>query len=171
MSDRIAVMNAGNVEQIGTPTDIYHRPASVFVAGFIGQANLWPAEITSANGASASATTLGSQVTAAVHTDRVQPGPAVMMVRPERLALSVSQPASGSAVEGAVTDLTFQGPVVRVSLEGTGGHPIVAHLGPESHLPALRPGDRVWAAWDDAAACLLPDAELPAEDLEAAEAD
>ena len=43
MSDRIAVMNAGKVEQIGTPTEIYDRPATVFVAGFIGQANLWPA--------------------------------------------------------------------------------------------------------------------------------
>ena len=41
MSDRIAVMNAGYVEQIGTPTEIYDRPATVFVAGFIGQANLW----------------------------------------------------------------------------------------------------------------------------------
>ena len=37
----IAVMNAGNVEQIGTPTEIYDRPATVFVASFIGQANLW----------------------------------------------------------------------------------------------------------------------------------
>ena len=42
MSDRIAVMNAGNVEQIGSPTEIYDRPATVFVASFIGQANLWP---------------------------------------------------------------------------------------------------------------------------------
>ena len=41
MSDRIAVMNQGNVEQIGTPPIIYDRPATVFVAGFIGQANLW----------------------------------------------------------------------------------------------------------------------------------
>lgn len=42
MSDRIAVMNAGNVEQIGSPTEIYDAPATVFVANFIGQANLWP---------------------------------------------------------------------------------------------------------------------------------
>ena len=41
MSDRIAVMNAGDVEQIGSPTEIYDRPATVFVASFIGQANLW----------------------------------------------------------------------------------------------------------------------------------
>ncbi len=42
MSDRIAVMNQGLVEQIGTPTEIYDAPRTVFVAGFIGQANLWP---------------------------------------------------------------------------------------------------------------------------------
>ena len=42
MSDRIAVMSEGWVEQIGSPTEIYHRPATVFVAGFIGEANLLP---------------------------------------------------------------------------------------------------------------------------------
>ena len=42
MSDRIAVMNRGRVEQIGSPIDIYDHPASTFVAGFIGSANLWP---------------------------------------------------------------------------------------------------------------------------------
>ena len=42
MSDRIAVMNEGNVDQIGTPEEIYHAPESVFVAGFIGVANLLP---------------------------------------------------------------------------------------------------------------------------------
>ncbi|HEY5153544.1 MAG TPA: spermidine/putrescine ABC transporter ATP-binding protein, partial [Acidimicrobiales bacterium] len=47
MSDRIAVMSNGNVEQIGTPTEIYARPSTVFVAGFIGQANLWPCSIDS----------------------------------------------------------------------------------------------------------------------------
>jgi spermidine/putrescine transport system ATP-binding protein len=90
MSDRIAVMNVGRVEQIGTPTEIYHHPASVFVAGFIGQANLWPADVSSVSGDSATATVLGSQVGAAVHVERMQPGPAVLMVRPERLTLERS---------------------------------------------------------------------------------
>ena len=45
MSDRIAVMNDGRVEQIGSPEQIYHEPETVFVAGFIGMANLLPAEI------------------------------------------------------------------------------------------------------------------------------
>ena len=45
MSDRIAVMSDGRVEQVGTPEEIYHSPATVFVAGFIGTANLLPATV------------------------------------------------------------------------------------------------------------------------------
>ena len=47
MSDRIAVMSKGVVEQIGTPEEIYARPASIFVAGFIGSANLLPGTLES----------------------------------------------------------------------------------------------------------------------------
>ena len=50
MSDRIAVMSAGRVEQVGTPEEIYHSPATVFVAGFIGTANLLPATVESVRG-------------------------------------------------------------------------------------------------------------------------
>ena len=51
MSDRIAVMNEGRVEQIGSPEEIYHEPETVFVAGFIGMANLLPARIEGRDGA------------------------------------------------------------------------------------------------------------------------
>ena len=47
MSDRIAVMSRGRVEQIGTPEEIYDAPASIFVAGFIGSANLLPGTLES----------------------------------------------------------------------------------------------------------------------------
>ena len=50
MSDRIAVMNEGRVEQIGTPEEIYHSPPTVFVANFIGIANLLPATVASIDG-------------------------------------------------------------------------------------------------------------------------
>jgi spermidine/putrescine transport system ATP-binding protein len=168
MSDRIAVMNAGRVEQIGTPTEIYDSPASVFVAGFIGQANLWPATVTAIDATTqvATADTLGSTVTAACRLDGMRPGAAVVMVRPERLALAKERPTGVSAVAGTVADLTFQGPVVRVSLEAAGDVPIVAHLGPDADLPGLRPGDTVWASWPTDAAYVLPDAELPPDDSE-----
>ena len=50
MSDRMAVMDRGRIEQIGGPEDVYERPATPFVAGFIGVSNLLPAEVVSANG-------------------------------------------------------------------------------------------------------------------------
>jgi spermidine/putrescine transport system ATP-binding protein len=163
MSDRIAVMNAGKVEQIGNPIEIYHSPATVFVAGFIGQANLWPATATAVNGATVTADVLGTAVEARCNTTGLVAGPAVVMVRPERLQLSRDRPDGRSAISGTVTDLTFQGPAIRVSLEAD-GNPVVAHLGPEDDLPAIRPGDQVWASWPAGAACVLPDAEIPATD-------
>ena len=164
MSDRIAVMNDGNVEQIGTPTEIYDRPATVFVAGFIGQANLWPGRQTGrANRDYVEVGVLGT-------TLRARPGDAVvetggratLMVRPERVRVSVQQPdAELAAVRARVTDLTFQGPVVRLALTAADGSPVVAHVGPEQHLPLLRPGDDVYVGWDPDASLVLPGAESP----------
>jgi spermidine/putrescine transport system ATP-binding protein len=163
MSDRIAVMNAGRVEQIGTPVDIYYRPASVFVAGFIGQANLWPAQVSHVSDDTATADTLGTEVTGHCNRSQLRAGPAVVMVRPESLVLSLDRPEGRSAISGTVTDLTFQGPVVRVSMDSA-GQPVVAHLGPEHDMPAMRPGDQVWASWPAGSACVLPHAEIPDTD-------
>ncbi len=154
MSDRIAVMSDGLVEQIGTPEEIYHEPQSVFVAGFIGSANLLPAttidstsvrvgDRTLAFGSSAGSVSAGS--------------PAVLMVRPERVTVAVQAPAdSRAAVEATVRDLTFQGPVVRCELATQDDSSIVAYLGADSGLPMLSPGQQVWATWEVDASRVLP---------------
>src|SRR3954447_11984151 len=69
MSDRIAVMSNGNVEQIGTPTEIYHHPSSVFVAGFIGQANLWSARTVGFDGGYVTVEALGTTIRAVTDHD------------------------------------------------------------------------------------------------------
>jgi spermidine/putrescine transport system ATP-binding protein len=163
MSDRIAVMSDGRVEQIGTPTEIYDTPASVFVAGFIGQANLWPATVISRSGDSAELSALGVAVLRATcHVDGVTThGSAVLMVRPERVSISTTEPAGDTQrVSGTVTDLTFQGPIVRLALAAADGSTIIANVDPDADLPMLRPGDMVWAFWSADAACVLP-AQLP----------
>ncbi|HET9608953.1 MAG TPA: TOBE domain-containing protein, partial [Acidimicrobiales bacterium] len=72
-----------------------------------------------------------------------------------------------NAVEATVTDLTFQGAMVRLSLTAADGAPIVAQLGHDVDLPLLRPGDRVWASWPAGASLVLPAADIPtSEDLE-----
>ena len=164
MSDRIAVMSDGRVEQIGTPTEIYDNPASVFVAGFIGQANLWPATVMQRASDCATVTALGgATLTATCHSkvDGMGAGAAAtLMVRPERIAISLTQPASQTggeqSVNATVTDLTFQGPIVRLALEAADGSPIIANVDPDADLPLLRPGDSVWASWSQNAACVLP---------------
>ena len=164
MSDRIAVMSDGRVEQIGTPTEIYDNPASVFVAGFIGQANLWSATVVQRASDCATVTALGgATLTATCHSkvDGMGAGAAAtLMVRPERIAISLTQPTSQTggeqSVNATVTDLTFQGPIVRLALEAADGSPIIANVDPDADLPLLRPGDNVWASWSQNAACVLP---------------
>ena len=170
MSDRIAVMNAGNVEQIGTPTEIYDRPASVFVAGFIGQANLWHGRQTGrANRDYVEVDVLGTTLKARPGDTTIESGgQATVMVRPERVRVSMEQPSGDNAIVLArVVDLTFQGPVLRLSLVAADGSPIIAHVGSEQDLPLLRPGDEVYVSWSPDASLVLPAADIPTtRDLE-----
>ncbi|SCX19567.1 ABC transporter ATP-binding protein [Mycolicibacterium fluoranthenivorans] len=170
MSDRIAVMNVGNVEQIGTPTDIYDRPATVFVAGFIGQANLWAGKQTGrANRDYVEIEVLGSTLKSRPGDTAIEAGgQATLMIRPERVRVSVEAPTGDVvAVRTTVRDLTFQGPVVRLSLVAPDGSTVVAHVGAEQDLPLLRPGDEVYVNWTPDASLVLPAADIPTtEDLE-----
>ena len=72
-----------------------------------------------------------------------------------------------ATVPATVKDLTFQGPVLRVSLAAPDDSTIIAHVGPEQDLPMLRPGDRVHVGWSPDASRVLPAADIPTtEDLE-----
>jgi spermidine/putrescine transport system ATP-binding protein len=153
MSDRIAVMNEGWVEQIGSPEQIYHEPASVFVAGFIGMANLLPATVEEAADGMASGRLADDSVVRGTAVDGLRAGdPATFMIRPERMRLEVG---TGQGLAAVVKDLVFQGPLVRFELEANDGSALVAHVGPEAELPLLRPGDTVRVCWDEGSGRLL----------------
>jgi spermidine/putrescine transport system ATP-binding protein len=168
MSDRIAVMNAGNVEQIGSPTEIYDRPSTVFVASFIGQANLWHGKQTGMSGDFADLAVLGTTLRARPGDTKIESGgQATLMVRPERVRVAMDPHTGVVSVPATVSDLTFQGPVLRLQLEAADGSPILAHVGPEQDLPMLRPGDQVHVGWLPEASLVLPAADIPTtEDLE-----
>jgi len=83
MSDRIAVMNKGRVEQIGSPREIYDRPTTVFVAGFIGQANLWSATVKANNGTTTTIDVAGRSIEVTDDRSGLRPGErGTFMVRP-----------------------------------------------------------------------------------------
>jgi spermidine/putrescine transport system ATP-binding protein len=161
MSDRIAVMNEGLVEQIGSPEEIYHSPSSVFVANFIGVANLLPATVHSNSGSDVTVLVGGNrlvQVDAGARQWAVGDA-ATVMVRPERLHLS-RQSNGGSALPTVVDAVLFQGSSIRCILKTTDGIPIVAHIGHDDPLPGLDCGQSLWVSWDADAARLLPPSKM-----------
>jgi spermidine/putrescine transport system ATP-binding protein len=94
MSDRIAVMNGGRIEQIGSPSEVYDRPASAYVAGFIGQQNFFEGTVT-ASATGVAVTVADGTIHAARATDAAVGEPATVAVRPESVTI-----VAGAAPDG-----------------------------------------------------------------------
>jgi spermidine/putrescine transport system ATP-binding protein len=143
MSDRIAVMDAGRVLQVGTPADIYDRPASRFVAGFIGETDLLEAvaEAPVEGGGMRFRLPCGGEIVAAEANGAVPGARATLAFRPERVDLV---PAEAGGIPAAVTEAVYTGTDTMAHLVLGGGAAIRARLQNRqgfAHLPA--PGDRV----------------------------
>ena len=115
MSDRIAVMNRGRIEQVADPEEVYERPATTFVAGFIGVSNLMPATVE--RGARSSSTT---GPTVSTDSSRFSAGDRChAVVRPEKLRISTnrrSQPDLPS-VEGMVESSLYLGTSTQIAVD------------------------------------------------------
>jgi spermidine/putrescine transport system ATP-binding protein len=112
MSDRIAVMNHGVVEQIGPPVEVYERPATTFVAGFIGVSNLMPARVSSVNGSRATVMLEAGGEFDAPRGDLSSGEVCYAVVRPEKLSVlrsDESPPPGSQSVQGIVESSIFLG--------------------------------------------------------------
>jgi spermidine/putrescine transport system ATP-binding protein len=156
MSDRIAVMSDGRVEQIGTPQEIYNSPASLFVAGFIGSANLLPGEVAGTDGDD---TVVHLNSGATIRTRTTEPRengrPVSVMLRPERLTASAEPRDDGRSVEGVVADVVFQGPTARLVVHLPDDSDVVANVPTGADLPTVQPGTTIHLGWEAGAAFLL----------------
>lgn len=140
MSNRLAVFNHGRIEQVGTPREIYERPATAFVAGFVGTSNVL--------GAAQSQTLLGL---AAPHS-----------VRPERIRLvppGAPVAADEVAVEGPVTDVQYTGAECRVRVALADGSTLLATV-PSDGLGGVGVGSTTRLAWPRAAAFTVADTTI-----------
>jgi spermidine/putrescine transport system ATP-binding protein len=127
MSDRIAVMNRGAVEQVGVPEDVYERPETTFVAGFIGVSNLMPGTVASVNGERVRVKLEGGvDVDAAGHG--LGPGERChAVVRPEKLRISRSEepaPDGKPSVEGIVDSSVYLGTTTQIVVRLRGDVPM-----------------------------------------------
>jgi spermidine/putrescine transport system ATP-binding protein len=149
MSDRIAVMHDGVVEQLATPRELYQRPASAFVAGFIGTSNLIELRVDRRkDGLLAMDLAEGQRILA------VDPGanagePVTITVRPEWIKLASGDvDGRASHVEGTVVDVVYLGSVTQlIVLLGTGERLTVHRLNDEVGTEDPRPGANVMLHW------------------------
>src|SRR3712207_3119516 len=112
MADTVAVMNAGRIEQLGPPTEMYELPANRFVANFLGQSNLIAAEVTGRSNGDVLLDAHGARFAAPEHRARPAQGPVWLGVRPEKLRLIPAEaavPDGHNSVRGVVTDACYAG--------------------------------------------------------------
>lgn len=149
MSDRIAVMSEGVVEQIGTPTEIYRTPKSLFVAGFIGSANLLPAIVeSSAAGVMHVRTTDGVSIRVPTSSTAFSVGQQVcVMLRPERLQPAQAVAEAGGGLEGTLTDLVYQGATARLLVRQGNGTELSALVDATTLPPWVQPGGKLSLVW------------------------
>jgi spermidine/putrescine transport system ATP-binding protein len=156
MSDRIAVMSEGRVEQVGAPVDIYARPETLFVAGFIGSANLLPGTIVSSDGAGTRVLLLdGTQVVVAAGNSASsaalsQGNQVTVMLRPEQVVLG-----GEGDMKVFVTDTVFQGSSVRVVGRTTNDTEVSAIVPAGTSVKAPSVGETVLMNWHASAPYLL----------------
>jgi spermidine/putrescine ABC transporter ATP-binding subunit len=146
MSDRIAVMLDGRVEQLADPDTIYDHPASAFVAGFIGKQNFF--EGTSRDGGHTVEGDGWMFRTTLEPIGAIDGGPALAAVRPEAIQISEERPAEGpNAISGALASISHLGDVIQFVVMTPGRKEIIARL-PRPRAPRLGVGATVWCTWD-----------------------
>jgi spermidine/putrescine transport system ATP-binding protein len=152
MSDRLAVMRHGKIDQIGPPEAVYETPATEFVAGFLGASNMLDGDVKEANnGRTTIALATGGTVTTS--TDSVPPGISRVRVgvRPEKITIVPDEgdaPADRNAVTGLLRMSTYIGVNYQYKVEGPGGHELtvyVQNLGGADSQP--HPGQKVRLEW------------------------
>ncbi|MEI2655319.1 MAG: polyamine ABC transporter ATP-binding protein, partial [Microthrixaceae bacterium] len=154
MSDRIAVMSRGRVEQIGTPSEIYDRPETIFVAGFIGSANLLPGKVSAplkvqlAVGPTIDVPLLPSGATGSGEDVTV-------MLRPERLTPTVDTVA-GRSVTGRIDDVIYQGSETLLIVHLEDETEVLVTIDPDHATAATKVGNQVTLTWSPDAPFVMP---------------
>jgi len=150
MSDRIAVMNKGRYEQLAGPETLYERPATRFVAGFVGASNLLEGKIGS-DGADWTVTLASGGVIRAPKTlGEIGSGGAIG-VRPEKLSLlEPGQQSKGNTLQGTVVDTSYLGVITQYVVEEKGGLRLLVseqNLDRTTRNDTWRPGEQVTLTW------------------------
>lgn len=165
LSDRIVVMNSGRIEQIATPEEIYRRPASVFVADFVGRANFVPAKISATlseanmavendKGVPVQVETLHQTAQVHAHPDALQAKSTTLLIRPESIHLQRLTAEENAACIGTILAAVFYGETVEYEVDTAFGTLVCVSADPDER-DILKEGERVSVSFESERAWLL----------------
>ncbi len=170
MSDRLAVMNAGHVEQVGAPQDVYEDPHTLFVADFLGVSNLMEARVVSTSTDTCKVALDGYELETR-GTERDVSGAAKIVIRPERIELEEHGASGQNRIPGMVERLVYVGSAVQVIVRAATGEALQALVQNKGAALPFEQGTPVQLHLPPEAVRLLPAGIGDAPSLKAEEGD
>ena len=154
MADTIAVMNAGRIEQLGSPAELYESPHTTFVANFLGQSNLVAGAVTGRSGDEVEVEVAGRRIALSQKRNRATVDQLLIGVRPEKIALMTDEqpvPANLNRLDGGVvSDASFTGVSTQYLVQMPWGQQLTVFSQNLGVGGVLRPGTKVTLAWEPA---------------------
>jgi spermidine/putrescine transport system ATP-binding protein len=151
MADTVAVMNRGEIEQMGAPEELYELPKTAFVANFLGQSNLFTGPVVSSGATSIVVDAEGSKIEVPRERAQRHSGVVTVGVRPEKLTLLTEKPAPSSGVNvlgpGVVSDVSFSGVSTQYLVEIPGAGTVTVFAQNMVFGPVVNRGSEVWVSW------------------------
>ena len=166
MADTVAVMNKGEIEQMGAPEALYERPKTIFVSKFLGQSNLFVGEVAESNADSVSINVLGNKITVPTKRAEKTTGKIAIGVRPEKATFHEDQAPDASAGlniigPGEIIDIRFTGVSNQYLIEIPQIGKVTVFAQNVGKSPVTELGAKVWVSWKVEHSFGLSD--LPAE--------
>ena len=159
MSDRIVLMNEGEIVQIGSPTEIYNYPRTEFASRFIGEANLLHGEIRAVTEDHVEVEVDGLALFAPVRPSLSPGQKSIVSIRPERVTLFASRgeiPSTWQNVcQGTVESTIFIGPIARYHVRLSNGHLLLVERATTDGVLSYHPSDQLFVGWETASNVIL----------------
>ena len=171
MADTVAVMNKGEIEQMGAPEALYDRPKTAFVARFLGQSNIFVGDVVEENDHSISISCNGQKIAAPKKRSEKHSGKVALGVRPEKATFHEDKPDLDSnhnlVGPGEIIDIRFTGVSNQYLIDVPGFGDITVFAQNVGKSPVVELGAHVWVSWKVEHAVGLSDLPLKADNDEA----
>lgn len=152
MADTVAVMNKGEIEQLGAPEELYELPRTAFVANFLGQSNLFTGNVSGSTSNAITVDVEGSKIVIPTKRAQRHTGEVTVGVRPEKLHLHKDAPKAAAGINtlgpGRIVDVSFSGVSTQYLVAIPGMGTVTVFQQNMTSGPLAGEGAEVWVSWD-----------------------